>query len=550
VSTAAVSNQTPPLQGYDVLGTDASALESLDRWGNAQDRAELDRLGLLAGSAECQSWATQADANPPELRAFSPAGDRIDEVEFHPAWHRLLEVAVGHGLTAEPWTRPPGSGAHLRRATGFYLWSQLEAGHLCPVSMTYAAVPALAAQPELAAVWTPALASRHYDFGLRPLADKAGALAGMGMTEKQGGSDVRANTTTATASPGPLVGGENYRLEGHKWFCSAPMSDLFLVLAQAPGGLTCLAVPRVLPDGSRNPFALQRLKDKLGNRSNASSELELHGTWAVRVGDEGRGVRTIIDMVGATRLDCVLGSAATMRQALVRAVHHCRHRHAFGAALVDQPLMRNVLMDLALESEAATLLGLRLAHAIDTGETAFARIAVALGKYWVCKRTAPLVAEALECLGGNGYIEENGLARLYREAPLNSIWEGSGNVNALDLLRALGRQPEAVATLQKELDAARGSHAGLDLFLDALTRDVQRLAGDEHAAFAARGLVERLALGLQASLLVRHAPAYVADPFVSTRIERRHGQTFGTIGAAAVRSHAGPVLERALPTAE
>jgi putative acyl-CoA dehydrogenase len=361
----------------------------------------------------------------------------------------------------------------------------------------------------------------------------------MGMTEKQGGSDVRANSTRAVPVPdGPLIG-ETYRLTGHKWFCSAPMSDVFLVLAQAPGGLTCFVVPRALDDGTRNPFALQRLKDKLGNHSNASSEVELDGTWGSRLGDEGRGVRTIIDMVGATRLDCVLGSAATMRDALSRALHHARHRRVFGVLLVDQPLMRNVLADLALEAEAATLLGLRLAHAVDSGETELARLGVALGKFWVCKRTAPMVAEALECLGGNGYVEENGLARLYREAPLNSIWEGSGNVNALDVVRAVSREPSSLEALAKELHLVRGRSAELDAHVDSALAEARSLdPTSAQAAFGARSVVERLALALQAGLLVEHSPGPVADAFIASRIAGRRGHTFGSLpvdlaGAAA-----------------
>ena len=346
----------------------------------------------------------------------------------------------------------------------------------------------------------------------------------MGMTEKQGGSDVRANTTRAVPAPGGPVEGETYRLTGHKWFCSAPMSDVFLMLAQAPGGLTCFVVPRALDDGGRNAFALQRLKDKLGNHSNASSEVELDGTWGVRLGDEGRGVRTIIDMVGATRLDCVLGSAATMRDAVARAVHHARHRFAFGALLVDQPLMRNVLADLALEAEAATVLGLRLAHAFDDGETDFARLGVALGKFWVCKRAAPMVAEALECLGGNGYVEENGLSRLYREAPLNSIWEGSGNVNALDVLRAVTREPATLEALTTELHRVRGRSSELDAHVESALAQARSLdPSSADAAFGARSVVERLAVALQASLLVEHSPAVVADAFVASRVAGRRG---------------------------
>ncbi len=544
MTTHQVTNQVPPLTSYDVFGCDAVLTEAVARWGDPSHVAELHDLGRLAGSAAAQEWGDQADRNTPRLRAHSPTGERVDEVEFHQAWHSLLKVSVGAGLTAQPWTAPQDSGAHLMRAVGFMVWSQVEAGHGCPVSMTYAAAPALQTDPELAAVWVPKLASTHYEPGLRPVADKAGALCGMGMTEKQGGSDVRANTTSAAATPGGPLPGETYRLTGHKWFCSAPMNDVFLMLAQAAGGLTCFVVPRVLDDGSRNPFALQRLKDKLGNRSNASAEIELDGTWGSRLGDEGRGVRTIIDMVSATRLDCVLGSAATMRQALVRAVHHARHRQAFGGLLSEQPLMRNVLADLALESEAASLLAARLAHSVDVGDTSFSRLAVAVGKYWVCKRTAPMVAEALECLGGNGYVEENGLARLYREAPLNSIWEGSGNVNALDVLRAIGREPLALEAFERELTLSRGLDQRLDAATDAALTSARAVSTADPvlAQSGARRLVEDLALVLQASLVVRHSPSEVAEAFLASRLEGGRGQTFGTL--AISRGTANAALER------
>ena len=548
MSTHQVTNQVPALAGYNVVSADPALREGVHRWGREEDVAQLEVLGELAGSAEAQTWGDQADRNPPVLHTHSPHGDRIDEVDFHPAWHQLLDTAVTHGLTAEPWSEPAGTGAHVHRAAGFIAWSQVESGHLCPVSMTYAAVPALRSSPDLAGIWTPLLASREYDFGLRPGAQKRGALAGMGMTEKQGGSDVRSNTTAAVAvADGPVAGGQTYRLTGHKWFCSAPMSDAFLVLAQAPAGLICFLVPRVLDDGARNPFALQRLKDKLGNRSNASSEVELDDTWGVAVGEQGRGIRTILGMVSATRLDCVLGSSATMRQALVRAIHHTRHRQAFGSALVDQPLMRNVLMDLALESEAATTLGLRLAAAVDDGDTAFSRLAVAVGKYWVCKRTAPMVAEALECLGGNGFVEENGLARLYREAPLNSIWEGSGNVNALDVVRAVTREPASVAAFTRELGLARGADRHLDAAIASAGSALQSAstASDPSAAQSgARGFVEQLATTLQATLLTRFAPAYVSEAFVASRLGGAHGHTFGTLPSDLVAAAAGRVIER------
>ncbi|MDQ6946516.1 MAG: acyl-CoA dehydrogenase family protein [Actinomycetota bacterium] len=553
MATHEVTNQVPPLGAYDVLASDPVLVAALDRWGgDPAEQAVVRELGLRAGSPAAREWGEQADQHPPRLRTHSPTGERVDAVDYHPAYHRLLGVAVGAGLTAQPWTRPVGTGAHVRRAVGFVTWSQVEAGHGCPVSMTYAAVPALRHDPDLAGRWVAPLASRTYQPDLQPLVDKDGALCGMGMTEKQGGSDVRANTTTATPAAGGPVPGHAYRLTGHKWFCSAPMSDGFLMLAQTPAGLTCFVAPRVLDDGARNAFAIQRLKDKLGNRANASSEVELDGTWASRLGEEGRGVRTIIDMVAATRLDCVLGSAATMRQALVRAVHHARHRGAFGALLVAQPLMQNVLADLALESEAATLLAMRLAHAVDQGETPFTRLAVGAAKFWVCKRTAPMVAEALECLGGNGYIEENGLARLYREAPLNSIWEGSGNVNALDVLRAVVREPLAVDALGQELELARGLDRRLDRAIDDTLTHLRSVAADPaarldaqaDAQFGARRVVEQVAVTLQASLVVRYSPSVVAEAFVASRIGGESGHTFGTLGPSAA-AHARQLVDRA-----
>ncbi|MEV0847401.1 acyl-CoA dehydrogenase family protein [Streptomyces sp. NPDC049954] len=540
-STHTVTNQPPPLVGYDVYGSDRALTEAVERHLDAalldEARTELTELGRSAGSAQAQEWGAQANENPPTLRTHDRYGHRIDEVDFHPAWHRLLGHAVSAGLT-NAWNRP---GGHVRRAAGFLVWTQAEAGHGCPLSMTHAAVPALRAEPALAGQWEPLLTSRVYEEGLRPAARKAGALFGMGMTEKQGGSDVRANTTLARGLPGE---GE-YALTGHKWFCSAPMSDGFLVLGQAPDGLTCFLVPRVLPDGERNVFAIQRLKDKLGNKSNASGEVEFDGTWARRVGEEGRGVRTIIEMVAATRLDCVLGSAAVMRQAVAQAVHHAAHREAFGGPLVDKPLMRNVLADLALESEAATTLGLRLAAAYDAAaagderERALLRLAVPAAKYWVTKRCTPLVAEALECLGGNGYVEESGMPRLLREAPLNSLWEGSGNVQALDVLRALNREPRALDAFLTEVGRARGADHRLDAAVKELLHELSDLDGIEARA---RRLVERMALVLQGSLLVRHAPPEVADAFCGSRLGGDWGRAFGTL---AHPLPTGAIVERA-----
>ncbi|MBV8257791.1 MAG: acyl-CoA dehydrogenase family protein, partial [Actinobacteria bacterium] len=426
-------------------------------------------------------------------------------------------------LHALSWT-DPRPGAHVARATLFYLASQVDAGHGCPISMTHAAVPALrASAPELAAEWEPLLTSPSYDFGLRPAAEKRGAVCGMAMTERQGGSDVRANTTAAR----PL-GGDEYALDGHKWFCSAPMSDAFLVLAQAPAGLSCFLVPRVLPDGTRNAIRIERLKDKLGDRSNASSEIRLESAWARLVGEEGRGVRTIVEMVVHTRLDCVVGTAAGMRQAVEQATHHAAHRQAFGRLLADQPLMLNVLADLCVESEAATATALRLARAYDARargderEAAFARLATAVAKYWVCRRGPGHAAEALECLGGNGYVEESVLPRVYRQQPLQSIWEGSGNVICLDVLRAAEREPEAVEVLLDEIRLA--GHAGATALAERAVAEL-----DEPGA---RLAVERLSVALQASLLVRHAPDPVADAFCATRLERGGGLAYGTLPAA------------------
>ncbi|MEU4380760.1 isovaleryl-CoA dehydrogenase [Micromonospora echinofusca] len=524
MTTHEVFNQVPPLVGHDAAD-DPALLDGLDREGAGWAAAELHELGRLGGGEQAIEQGRLANEHPPVLRTHDRHGNRVDEVEFHPAWHELMRTAVTHGLHAAPWAddRP---GAHVARAAKFYTWRP-DAGHGCPISMTYAAVPALRHAPELAARYEPLLTATSYDFGLRAPLAKRGLLAGMSMTEKQGGSDVRANTTTARPEPDGT-----YRLLGHKWFTSAPMCDVFLTLAQAPGGLTCFLVPRVLPDGTRNPMRLMRLKDKLGNRSNASAEVEYEHAVAWRVGDEGRGVRTIIDMVNLTRLDCVIGAAAGMRQGVITAAHHATHRQAFGRYLVEAPLMRNVLADLAVESEAATVLMMRLAGATDrsargdAAETAFKRLALAVGKYWVCKRWPAHAAEALECLGGNGYVEESGMPRLFRESPLNSIWEGSGNVAALDVLRALAREPEVMAAFQAEVAAA----AGADARLDAAVRRVRtELVDPDDVELRARRVVERLALVLQGALLVRHGHPAVADAFCASRLDGDHGQAYGTL---------------------
>jgi putative acyl-CoA dehydrogenase len=507
-----VLNQVPPLVDYDVA-QDPALQAALRRDGGGWAAAEVSALGLLAGAAGTQEHARLANIFKPVLRTHDARGYRIDEVDFHPSWHYLMSVAVGHGLHAAPWSdqRP---GTHVARAAKFIVWTQAEAGHGCPVSMTYASVPAIRHAPELAASYVPLLAATSYDFGLRPPLDKAGLLAGMAMTEKQGGSDVRANTTTATPA-----GDGSYLLTGHKWFCSAPMCDLFLVLAQAPGGLTCLLLPRVLPDGSRNAMYIQRLKDKLGNTSNASSEVEFDQAVAWPVGEQGRGVATIINMVSATRLDCVLGSTAAIRQATVIAAHYAARRRSFGSALIDHAAMAEVVADLTLESEAATTLAMRLAGAADRAargdpaEAAFLRVALPAAKYWVCKRTPMVTAEALECLGGNGYVEDySAMPRLLRDAPLNSIWEGSGNVTALDVLRALTRTPDSADVLLAELDLAAS-----DPQVSAATANLRQQLKDPGERDARR-LAGLISLTLQAALLARHAPPAVADAFICSRL--------------------------------
>jgi putative acyl-CoA dehydrogenase len=529
-STHQVTNQPSPLEGYNLFLEDAPLVEAVRREGADWAEPRISAFGELLGG-EPLEWGRLADENPPKLRTHDRYGHRIDEVEFHPSWHKMLELGVEHGLHSLPWNEPV-PGAHVARAAMFIMHGQVESGVGCPISMTYSAVPALRAQPEIAEEWEPRLRSLAYDPHLVRADQKAGCLAGMAMTEKQGGSDVRANSTTAVPLNGGGAGAE-YELTGHKWFCSAPMCDVFLILAQAPGGLSCFVVPRILEDGSRNRFHLQRLKDKMGNRSNASSELELAGAWARLLGEEGRGVPTIIEMVNHTRLDCVLGSTMGMRWGVVQALHHTANRSAFGKPLIEQPLMQNVLADLCIESEAATITAMRLARAYDNAdgdrqETLFKRLATAVSKYWICKRAPSHAGEALECFGGNGFVEESGMPRLYRGAPLNSIWEGSGNVIALDVLRALAKTPDALDAFMAEVDEAGGSEPRLDAFVAELKSDLTDFTDMEQRA---RSVVERMALALQGSLLVRHGDQAVADGFCASRLGGEGGRVYGTLPA-------------------
>ena len=544
-ATHEVCNQPPPLADRDLFADNVPLVEALEREAGAAWRDRLHAAGTFWGGAP-MAWGAAANEHPPVLHTHDRYGNRRDEVEFHPAWHELMAAGVRDGLHALPWTADE-PGAHAARAALYQCAVQAEAGFGCPLTMTFAAVPALRAQPELAAEWVPLLTAGTYDPDLRPAGEKGSALCGMAMTEKQGGSDVRANTTAATPVNGGGAGAE-YELIGHKWFCSAPMCDLFLVLAQTGDGVSCFALPRVLPDGSRNDgFRIQRLKDKLGNRSNASSEIELHGALARMVGEPGRGVPTIIQMVNHTRLDCVIGAAGGMRAAVAQATWHAAHRSAFGARLAAQPAMANVLADLAIEAEAATLVAMRLARAYDEAERdpraeLFKRLATAVCKYHVCKRVPAHAAEALECLGGNGYVEASGMPRLYREAPLGSIWEGSGNVMALDVLRALRSAPAALDAFLDEVDEAAGADARLDAHVAALRAGLGDPEALEHRA---RRVVEDLALALQGSLLVRHAPAAVTDAFCAARLDGAAGLAYGTLPAgtdtaAIVARHTPP----------
>jgi putative acyl-CoA dehydrogenase len=546
--THEVFNQSEPLAPYNPFESDRVLQEALRREGAEWAEDDARELGAICGRPDVIDQGRQANENPPRLRTHDRFGNRIDEVEFHPAWHDLMHVGVGHGLHASPW-RDPQPGAHVARAAKFILLSQVEAGIGCPISMTYSVIPALRVQPELAAEWERRFLSLSYDGErLVPAPDKKGALCGMAMTEKQGGSDVRANTTVARPVNGGGPGAE-YEITGHKWFCSAPMCDAFLVLAQTDGGISCFLLPRFTPDGRRNAFHIQRLKDKLGNRSNASSEVEFAGAWARLVGEEGRGVPTIIEMVNHTRLDCAIGASAGYRWGTAMAIHHAAHRAAFGKPLVDQPLMRNVLADLAVESEAATIAAMRLARAFDEthgGDEAaheLRRLATPVIKYWACKRAPSHAVEALECFGGNGYVEESGMPRLYRESPLASIWEGSGNVQCLDVLRAMARNPAAVEAFFAEVEEAAGAEPRLDEATRKLRGELRDLDAIESRA---RRVVERMALALQASLLVRYGDQAVADAFCASRLDGDAGLAFGTLPAGTDFER---IIERHSPAA-
>ena len=551
-TTHEVFNQPAPLVGYNLFETNRPLRDALTFNAPVMQTSGLHDLGATIGSAEMQTHARLANVNGPHLHTHDRFGRRVDEVEFHPSYHALMRAAVGAGLHGTPWTAS-GASPHVQRAAGFMLFTELEPSILCPISMTYAATPALRSNPALYGDWGPKLGSLWYDPVLKPYKDKPGVTMGMGMTEKQGGSDVRANTTRAMRV-GSDAWGERYEITGHKWFFSAPMCDAFLVLAQAPAGLTCFFLPRFLPEwmadsqshAVRNVIHIQRLKDKLGNKANASSEVEFRGASAWLVGEEGRGIPQILEMGTMTRLDCALGTSGLMRQALSLALNHTAQRQAFGKPLVDQPLMKNVLSDLALESEAATALAIRLARAFDHADNAheqlMARILTPVAKFWICKRGSHFAQEAMECLGGNGYVEEGGegvMARVYREMPLNSIWEGAGNIMALDLLRGL-RKGDAAAALAQELAPARGQHAALDRLADALPARIEAMTTEVEA----RRLTQDVALAVQAALLVQTAPAAVTDAFCASRLGGNWGQAFGTLGAG---TDFDSILQRAMP---
>ncbi len=543
-STHEVTNQAPPLVDYNLYDSDTVLAEAARREGAAWHEEGARKFGALCGSARVIELGHLANKHTPEFKSHDRYGHRVDEVEYHPAYHELLAIGIEGGAHALAWNHK-GPGGHVARTVNEFILGQVESGVCCPISMSFAVVPALRNQPDIAEEWVPRVTSTIYDPRFIPAAAKRGCIMGMAMTEKQGGSDVRANTTRAVALGigGP---GNEYELTGHKWFCSAPMSDAFLTLAHTDVGLSCFLVPRFKPDGAKNRFYIQRLKNKLGNRSNASSEIEYLGTWAVMVGEEGRGVPTIIDMVSHTRLDCTIGAAGLMRQAVAQAIHHATHRAAFGKRLTRQPLMKNVLADLAVESEAATILMMRLARAydedrIDPSNVAFTRIGTAIAKYWLCKRVVGVVHEALECHGGAGYVEESILPRLYREAPLNGIWEGSGNVMCLDVLRAMQREPETVPAFVAELESARGMDARVDAAIDRAKSELTAAADMESRA---RRVVGSLARAWQGALMLKHGHAASAEAYCASRVAGDRGDEYGTLPPGLAFD---AIIERAAP---
>lgn len=542
--THEVKNQPEFMEDFNAFETDLALKEAVNLYAPEWVSRKLTGLGEKAGSQEYAEHGFLANENPPKLKTFDRYGRRIDEVEFHPSYHELMRLALDNGWHAVAWEKQ-GEGGHVASQAGLYLLTQPEQGFTCPYGMTHAVIPALRQQPDVAEEWEPRILAHSYDPRCVPPTEKTGVTFGMAMTEKQGGSDVRANTTRAVAlgAGGP---GAEYVLTGHKWFCSAPMSDAFLTLAQTEAGLSCFLVPRWRPDGTRNNFFIQRLKDKLGNRSNASSEIEYADTWARMVGEEGRGVKTIIEMVSHSRMDAATAPPGMMRYALVQVLHHTRQRKVFGELLINQPLMRNVLAELALEVEASTAMVMRLAASADRKgtdrqEALFNRAAIPVVKYWTNKRAAAFFAEAMECLGGIGYVEENVLPRLYREAPVNSIWEGSGNVLCLDVLRAAQRDPESIEAFIAELELAKGLDQQLDAAIVALKNE---FADTDQLELRARRITERMAICLQGSLLARHAPAAVSEAFIGTRVAEATGHTFGTL---LPKYQIDELLERAWP---
>ena len=542
--THEVTNQVPELQDYNLYSTDIALQEGI-RTGNASWHEErLTRYGAELGTKEVMQLGDLANRHTPELMTHDRLGNRIDMVEFHPSWHALLTMLRRENLHAMPWSMP-NPGSQVARAAAYFMHAQIEAGSMCPTTMTFASIPVLRKEPILYASLEAKLLSTAHDPRDLPIGQKHSIMVGMGMTEKQGGSDVRTNTTTARPLGTGQGRGEAYTLTGHKWFFSAPMCDAHLVLARSERGLSCFFVPRWRPDGSKNTVLIQRLKNKLGNRSNSSSEVEFQNTWGIMVGEEGRGIPTIIEMTNYTRLDCVIGSSGSMRHALVQAIHHARHRTAFGKRLAEQPLMHNVLADLALESEAATLLMLRLARSFESDdplERAWNRIMTPAAKFWICKRALEFTGECMEVWGGNGYVETGPMARMYREAPVNSIWEGSGNVMCLDVLRAIEREPQGMALLLQQFQDAAASHPGLQALTRSLQDDLQ--APHEQREMLARRFVQKLVLASQAILMLQHAPQEIADAFIASRMDGECGRVYGTLNTPTMQDR---ILERAWP---